>query len=68
MKQRDLEWKRELERRDKMWRDELKQRDQAYWKGHCKRDEKASKVLEGRVMSLKIIYFLSIFLANFWML
>ena len=48
IKQRDLERKEELERRDQMWRDELKQRDQAYWKGHYKRFEEVSKVLEGR--------------------
>ena len=48
IKQRDLEYREELEIRDQMWRAELKQRDQAYWKGHCKRDEKVSKVLKGR--------------------
>ena len=40
--------KEELEKRDRMWRIYLKYRDQLYWKGHCKRDEEVSKVLEGR--------------------
>ena len=29
-KQRDLEWKRELEERDQMWRGELKESDATY--------------------------------------
>ena len=48
IKQGDLEWKDELERRDQIWTAELKQSNQAYWKGHYKRDEKVSKVLEQR--------------------
>ena len=36
IRQRDLEWKKELEERDGMLRVKLKERDEEYWKGKKK--------------------------------
>ena len=47
-RQRDMEWKEELEKRDQMWRNELQKRDQAYWQRQCKKDEDLVRILEGR--------------------
>ena len=48
IKQRDVEWKEELDKRDKMWRDELKKRYQMYWQGHYIMDDEMVKMIEGR--------------------
>ena len=48
IKQRDLEWKRELEKRDAMWREELRVRDVAFWEESGKQEGDLCRILETR--------------------
>ena len=49
IKQRDLEWNRELEKRDAMWREELRVRDVAFWEESGKQEGDLCRMLETRV-------------------
>ena len=53
IRQRDLEWKSELEERDHMWRDELRERDAAYWEEPRKQEGDLVRMLETRDKQIK---------------
>ena len=53
LKQRDEEWKKEIEKMDVMWRKELQERDVIFWDETGKQEYGLCELLEKRDLALK---------------